>query len=96
MKIFYCRFTLSGRVTGAVGGESCSNLNGGPANVNVELLSPSDDVVSSALTSYEGNYVFSNIIPGLKYLFNWLRKLLQFDLRKLNGVSSYFVISYHQ
>ncbi|CAK9310181.1 unnamed protein product [Citrullus colocynthis] len=57
-------FTLSGKVTGAVGGESCSNLNGGPANVNVELLSPNGDVVSSALTSQEGNYLFSNIIPG--------------------------------
>ncbi|KAA0046704.1 nodal modulator 3 [Cucumis melo var. makuwa] len=57
-------FTLSGRVTGAVGGESCSNLNGGPANVNVELLSSDGDVVSSALTSQEGNYLFSNIIPG--------------------------------
>ncbi|KAG6575758.1 Nodal modulator 1, partial [Cucurbita argyrosperma subsp. sororia] len=57
-------FTLSGRVTGAIGGESCSNMNGGPANVNVELLSPNGDVVTSALTSHEGNYLFSNIIPG--------------------------------
>lgn len=76
MKIFYCRFTLSGRVTGAVGGESCSNLNGGPANVKVELLSSSGDVVSSALTSFEGNYDFSNIIPGLKYFFFFLFKFL--------------------
>lgn len=45
-------------------------MNGGPANVNVELLSPNGDVVSSALTSHEGNYVFSNIIPGMKYILS--------------------------
>ena len=44
-------------------------MNGGPLNVNVELLSPNGDVVTSALTSHEGNYLFSNIIPGLKIFF---------------------------
>ncbi|KAJ9187887.1 hypothetical protein P3X46_003301 [Hevea brasiliensis] len=57
-------FTLSGKVVGAVGGESCSVKNGGPSNVNVELLSPSDDLISSAVTSPTGSYLFTNIIPG--------------------------------
>ncbi|KAM7501151.1 hypothetical protein LguiB_000055 [Lonicera macranthoides] len=57
-------FTLAGRVVGAVGGESCSHKNGGPANVNVELLSPTGDVVSSVSTSSAGSYSFTNIIPG--------------------------------
>lgn len=57
-------FTISGRVVGAVGGESCSVKNGGPSNVKVELLSPSGDLVSSVLTSSSGSYLFTNIIPG--------------------------------
>ncbi|XP_050236465.1 uncharacterized protein LOC126686455 [Mercurialis annua] len=57
-------FTLSGRVVGAVGGDSCSAKNQGPSNVNVELLSLSDDLISSVLTSSAGSYLFNNIIPG--------------------------------
>ncbi|XP_012474989.1 uncharacterized protein LOC105791465 [Gossypium raimondii] len=57
-------FTLSGRVVGAVGGQSCSLKNGGPANVNVDLLSPNDDLISSELTMPDGSYLFKNIIPG--------------------------------
>lgn len=57
-------FTISGRVVGAIGGESCSLKNGGPSNVNIELLSPSGDLISSVLTSSEGSYSFNNIIPG--------------------------------
>ncbi|XP_027924979.1 nodal modulator 1 [Vigna unguiculata] len=57
-------FTISGRVVGAVGGESCSIKNGGPSNVNVELLSLSGDLVSSVSTSSSGSYLFTNIIPG--------------------------------
>ncbi|XP_068661556.1 uncharacterized protein [Aristolochia californica] len=57
-------FTISGRVMGAVGGESCSLKNGGPSDVKVELLSPMDDVIASTLTSSVGNYSFTNIIPG--------------------------------
>ncbi|KAF2309701.1 hypothetical protein GH714_004655 [Hevea brasiliensis] len=57
-------FTLSGKVVGAVGGESCSVKNGGPSNVNVELLSPSDDLISFVVTSSTGSYLFTNIIPG--------------------------------
>lgn len=60
-----CRFTLSGRVVGAVGGQSCSLKNGGPANVNVDLLSPHGDLVSSELTMSDGRYLFKNIIPGM-------------------------------
>ncbi|XP_047316648.1 nodal modulator 1 [Impatiens glandulifera] len=57
-------FTLSGRVVGAVGGESCSKQNGGPSGVNVKLLSSTGDHVSTALTSSSGSYLFTNIIPG--------------------------------
>ncbi|WCJ22340.1 Carbohydrate-binding-like fold [Euphorbia peplus] len=57
-------FALSGRVVGAVGGESCSDKSGGPSNVNVELLSASDDIISSVKTSATGSYLFTNIIPG--------------------------------
>ncbi|KAB5569531.1 hypothetical protein DKX38_003324 [Salix brachista] len=57
-------FTISGRVVGAVGGESCSAKNGGPSNVNVELLSPNDDLIYSIVTSPDGSYLFKNVIPG--------------------------------
>ncbi|EXB28568.1 hypothetical protein L484_009727 [Morus notabilis] len=57
-------FTISGRVVGAVGGESCPLKEGGPSNVNVELLTPAGDLVSSVLTSSDGSYLFTNIIPG--------------------------------
>ncbi|KAL4202422.1 hypothetical protein AMTRI_Chr02g263630 [Amborella trichopoda] len=57
-------FTLSGRVVGAVGGESCSSKNGAPSNVKVELLSPDGDTVSVAFTSSTGGYCFTNITPG--------------------------------
>ncbi|KAL5561032.1 hypothetical protein UlMin_030779 [Ulmus minor] len=57
-------FTISGKVVGAVGGESCPLKNGGPSNVNVELLSPAGDVLSSVSTSSGGTYLFKNIIPG--------------------------------
>ncbi|CAL5364711.1 unnamed protein product [Camellia sinensis] len=60
----HAQFTVSGRVVGSVGGESCSNKNGGPSNVNVELLSPTGDLVTSVLTSPTGSYSFTNIIPG--------------------------------
>lgn len=60
------RFTISGRVVGAVGGESCPLKEGGPSNVNVELLTPAGDLVSSVLTSSDGSYLFTNIIPGTK------------------------------
>ncbi|KAI7745608.1 hypothetical protein M8C21_033454 [Ambrosia artemisiifolia] len=57
-------FSISGKVVGAVGGASCSSTNGGPSNVNVELLNSNGDVVSSVLTSVAGSYSFTNIIPG--------------------------------
>ncbi|KAI7993915.1 Acetyl-CoA carboxylase 1 [Camellia lanceoleosa] len=60
----FTEFTVSGKVVGSVGGESCSNKNGGPSNVNVELLSPTSDLVTSVLTSPTGSYSFTNIIPG--------------------------------
>ncbi|URD77738.1 nodal modulator [Musa troglodytarum] len=57
-------FTLSGRLIGAVGGESCPIKDGGPSGVKVELLSMSDDLIASSLTSAIGGYSFTNIIPG--------------------------------
>ncbi|KAI9099060.1 hypothetical protein K1719_024827 [Acacia pycnantha] len=57
-------FTISGRVVGAVSGESCLVKNGGPSNVEVELLSPAGDIVSSVLTSSSGSYLFTDIFPG--------------------------------
>ncbi|XP_034210549.1 nodal modulator 1 isoform X2 [Prunus dulcis] len=57
-------FSISGRIVGAVGGGSCSVKNGGPSNIEVELLSDTGDVVSSVPTSAGGNYLFKNIIPG--------------------------------
>lgn len=57
-------FTLSGRIMGAVGGKSCSVQNGGPSNVNVELLSPNGDLIYSVLTLQGGLYSFKNVIPG--------------------------------
>ncbi|KAH6758040.1 Carbohydrate-binding-like fold [Perilla frutescens var. hirtella] len=57
-------FTLSGRVVGAVSGDSCSHKDNGPSNVNVELISHSGDVVSSVSTTSTGSYSFNNITPG--------------------------------
>ncbi|KAL3825876.1 hypothetical protein ACJIZ3_021905 [Penstemon smallii] len=72
-------FTLSGRVVGAVGGDSCSHKNGGPSDVNVELLSPSGDVVSSVSTT-SGSYSFINIIPG-KYKIRASRSDLNIEIK---------------
>ncbi|GAB2282181.1 hypothetical protein Dimus_016732 [Dionaea muscipula] len=57
-------FTLSGRVIGAVGGESCQSKDGGPSNMAVELLSSAGDLISSVLTSSTGDYSFKNVTPG--------------------------------
>ncbi|PPS11625.1 hypothetical protein GOBAR_AA09004 [Gossypium barbadense] len=73
-------FTLSGRVMGAVGGQSCSLKNGGPANVNVDLLSPNDDLISSELTMPDGSYLFKNIIPG-KYKLHASHPDLKIEVR---------------
>lgn len=35
----FTMFILSGRVSGVVREESCREINGGPANVKVELIS---------------------------------------------------------
>lgn len=51
---------------GAVGGESCLSKDKGPSNVKVELLSLTDDLISSVFTSSVGGYSFANIIPGLE------------------------------
>ncbi|XP_020582694.1 LOW QUALITY PROTEIN: nodal modulator 1-like [Phalaenopsis equestris] len=58
-------FMVSGRVLGAVGGNSCPNKSGGPSNVKIELLSIQDDVIATSFTSETGHYSFTNIIPGV-------------------------------
>ncbi|KAD3338151.1 hypothetical protein E3N88_33672 [Mikania micrantha] len=58
-------FGISGKVVGAIGGASCKSKDGGPSNVNVELLNSNGNVVSSVFTSAAGSYSFTNIIPGL-------------------------------
>ncbi|XP_075491887.1 uncharacterized protein LOC142530019 [Primulina tabacum] len=73
-------FTLSGRVVGAVGGDSCVHKSGGPSNVNVELLSGNGDVISSVLTSSTGSYLFKNIIPG-KYNIRATRSDLNIEVK---------------
>ncbi|KAK9747603.1 hypothetical protein RND81_02G002700 [Saponaria officinalis] len=57
-------FSLSGRVSGVIGGGSCLSKEGGPSNVAVELLSSANDVVSSVFTSSTGDYFFKNVTPG--------------------------------
>lgn len=59
------RFTISGKVLGAVGGESCSLKGAGPSGVKIELLSPSEGVISSVMTTSSGEYSFINVIPGI-------------------------------
>ncbi|XP_062006215.1 uncharacterized protein LOC133723403 [Rosa rugosa] len=73
-------FSVSGRVLGAVGGESCALQNGGPSDIKVELLSDSGDVVSSVSTSSGGSYLFKNIIPG-KYEIRASHPDLKVELR---------------
>lgn len=73
-------FTASGRIVGNVGGTSCSLKDGGPSNVNVELLSPTGDVVSSALSTPGGTYSFTNTIPG-KYKLRASRHDLDIQVR---------------
>lgn len=50
---------------GAVGGESCSFKGDGPSGVKIELLSPSEGVTSSVMTTSSGQYSFINVIPGI-------------------------------
>lgn len=57
-------FTISGRVLGAVGAESCPEINGGPANVKVELISTNNDLSNAVFTSQGGSYRFTNITSG--------------------------------
>lgn len=73
-------FMISGRVKGAVGGESCSLKDGGPSGLAVDLLSPSDDVIASVLTSATGDYSFTNVIPG-KYKLHASHPNLEIEVR---------------
>ncbi|KAI9089061.1 hypothetical protein K1719_029340 [Acacia pycnantha] len=66
-------FTISDRVVGAVSGERCSVKNGGPSNVEVELLSPAGDIISSVLTSSSGSYLFTDIFPVCNIVVGWCR-----------------------
>ncbi|XP_052184978.1 uncharacterized protein LOC127796711 [Diospyros lotus] len=73
-------FTVSGRVVGSVGGDTCSNKNGGPSNVNVKLSSVTDDLISSVLTSRSGSYLFKNVTPG-KYKLSASHPDLNIEVR---------------
>ncbi|KAL3531546.1 hypothetical protein ACH5RR_010868 [Cinchona calisaya] len=73
-------FTLSGRVMGAVGEDSCPNKNGGPSNVNIDLLSTTGDILSSVSTTSAGTYTFMNVIPG-KYKLLASRDDLDIEVR---------------
>lgn len=77
--VYVGRFSLSGRVVEAVGRWSCSVQNGGPPNIEVELLSDTGDVVSSVITSAGGVYVFKNIIPGTKLEALCISQLIKFS-----------------
>ncbi|ONK63217.1 uncharacterized protein A4U43_C07F12600 [Asparagus officinalis] len=73
-------FMISGKVLGAVGGQSCSVKDGGPSDVKVDLLSPSDDLIASVFTSALGQYSFANIIPG-KYKLRASHPDLEIEVR---------------
>ena len=59
----FTRFTIFGRAMGIVGAESCPDINGGGANVKVELISTSNDLINGMFTSQGGSYMFTNITP---------------------------------
>ncbi len=56
-------FTISRRVMGVVGAESCLDINGGHANVNIELISTSNDLINDVFMLQGGSYTFTNITP---------------------------------
>jgi len=56
-------FTISGRVMGAIGVETCPIINGGGANVNVELISTGNVLINAVFTLQGGSYTFTNITP---------------------------------
>ena len=60
--------TIFGRVMGVIGAESCADINGGCANVNVELISTSNDLINDVFTLQGSSYMFTNITPR-KYRF---------------------------
>lgn len=80
INFIFTGFTLSGRVKGAVGGESCSMKDGGPSDVKVDLLSLSDESIASSLTSESGLYSFTNILPG-KYKLGASHPNLEMEVR---------------
>lgn len=61
-------FTISGRVLRVVEEESCAEINGGFVNVQVELISISNDLINDVFRSQGGNYSLTNITSG-KYRF---------------------------
>lgn len=73
-------FMISGKVLGAIGGESCSVKAGGPSDVKVDLLTSSGDLIASAFTSAVGHYTFDNIIPG-KYTLRASHPSLEIEVR---------------
>lgn len=73
-------FTITGRIVGAVGGESCLRTTSGPSNVNVELLSPAGVLISSVVTLSDGHYMLKDINPG-KYKLRATHPDLKVEVR---------------
>ena len=48
---------------GVVGAESSPDINGGGANVKVELISTSNDLINAVFTLQGGSYMFTSITP---------------------------------
>ncbi|WOL10268.1 nodal modulator 1 [Canna indica] len=86
INFLFTGFKLSGRVVGAVGGESCSTKDGGPSGVKVELLSLGDDPIASSLTSETGAYSFTNILPG-KYRLHASHPTLKVEVKGSSEVN---------
>jgi hypothetical protein len=65
---FFCRFSLSGKILGGVGGQSCPGREDGPAGAKLTLTplmngeSSGEAYISE--TSAGGSYKFENLVPG--------------------------------
>ncbi|KAG0480871.1 hypothetical protein HPP92_011729 [Vanilla planifolia] len=79
-------FMVSGRVAGAVGGDSCPLKAGGPSNLKIELLTMEDDIISSVFTSETGHFSFANITSG-KYHLRASHPNLDVKVRGLSEVN---------
>ncbi|XP_044502466.1 nodal modulator 1-like [Mangifera indica] len=72
INFLFTGFSISGRVVGAIGGESCLVKDGGPSNVNIELLSRDGDLISSFVTSSEGSCSKILFLENTNYMYHIL------------------------